>query len=75
MILDSLSIFRDQRKRADYGRSILGGKWGDKTVEKDFKAECSLWIVPEKKVANICDSDWEEAGKGSRGEGLRSRRV
>jgi len=29
----------------------------------------------EKKVANICDSDWEEASEGRRGEGLRSRRL
>jgi len=34
-----------------------------------------LRILSEKKVANICDSDCEEASEGRRGEGLRSRRV
>jgi len=54
---------------------FLGGIWGDETVEEDFKAECSLRILSEKKLAKICDSDWEEAREGRRGEGLRSRRV
>jgi len=34
-----------------------------------------LRILSEKKLANICDSDGEEAIEGRRGEGLRSRRV
>jgi len=36
---------------------FLGGMWGDETVEEDFKAEWSLRILSEKKVAKICDSD------------------
>jgi len=54
---------------------FLGGVWGEETVEEDFKVECSLRILSEKKVANICDSDWEESSEGRRGEGLRLRRV
>jgi len=52
---------------------FLGGIWGDKTVEEDFKVVCSLKIVSQKKVANICDSDWEEASEWRRG--VRQRRV
>jgi len=65
-------IFRDQRSLIGV---FLGGIRGDETVEEYFKQECSLKILSKKKVANICDSDWEEASEGRRGEGLRSRRV
>jgi len=54
---------------------FLGRVWGEETVEEDFKAECSLRILFEKEVANICDSDWEQASEGRRREGLRSSRV
>jgi len=47
----------------------LGEIWGEETVEEDIKAECSLRILSEMKVANICDSDWEEYSEGRRGEG------
>jgi len=59
--------------------SIVGvffcGIWGDDIVGEDFQAVCSLRILSEKKVTNICDSDWEEAIEGSRRVGLCSRRV
>jgi len=68
-------IFRDQREKPEYGRSVLGRKWGEETVEKDCKAVCSLRILSKKKVVNICYSDWEEASEKRRGESLRSRIV
>jgi len=60
MILDTSSS-KTKGKELSMVGVFLGGIWGDETVEEDFKAECSLRILSEKKVANICDSDWEEA--------------
>jgi len=31
-----------------------GGVWGDESVEEDFNAVRSLWILSEKKLAYIC---------------------
>jgi len=72
MILDTSSSETEGKELSMVG-VFLGEIWGDETVE-DFKVECSLRIMSEKKVANIFDSDWEEASEG-RSEGLRSRRV
>jgi len=74
MILDTSSSQTKGKELSMIG-VFLGGIWGDETVE-DFKAECSLRILSEKKVANICDIDWEEDSEGRRGVGGKcSRRV
>jgi len=74
MILDT-SFSETKKKKLSMVGVFLGRIWGDETVEEDFKAEYSLTILSEKKLPNICDSDWEEAKERSRGEGLSSRRV
>jgi len=74
MILDTSSSETNEKELSMVG-VFLGGIWGEETVKEDFKVEYSLRILSEKKVANICGSDWEESSEGRRGEGLRSRRV
>jgi len=74
MILDTSSSETKEKELSMVG-VFYGRIWGDETVEEDFKAVCNLRILFEKKVANICDSDWEEASEGRRGEGLRLRKV
>jgi len=59
MILDT-SFSETNEKQLSMVGVFLGEIWGDETVE-DFKGVCSLRILSEKKVSNICDSDWEEA--------------
>jgi len=55
MILDTSSS-ETKEKELSMVEVYLGGILGDETVE-DIKAECSLRILYEKKLANICDSD------------------
>jgi len=69
MILDTSSAETIEKALSMVGVHF-GGIWGDEIEEEDFKAVCSLRILSEKKVANICDSDWEEASEGRRGVGL-----
>jgi len=42
---------------------FFGGIWGDEIVKEGVKAVCSLIILSEKKVPNICDSDRKEASE------------
>jgi len=56
MILDTSSSEIKEKALSVVG-VFFGGIRGDEIVEEDFKAVCSLRILSEKKVANICDSD------------------
>jgi len=53
MILDTLFSETKEKELSMVG-VFLGGILGDETVEEDFKAECSLIILSEKILANIC---------------------
>jgi len=68
MILDTSSSEIKEKALSMVG--VFAWIWSNEIVEEDFKAVCSLRILSEKKVANICDSDWEEASEGRRGVGL-----
>ena len=39
-----------------------GGVWGDDSVKEDLIAECSFWILSEKKVANSRESTYQKLG-------------
>ena len=66
MILDTSSLETEENKLKMVG-VCLGAVWGEENVEEDFSAVCSLRILSEKKVANICESDLGE-GTDGRGE-------
>jgi len=51
-----------------------GGVGGDENLE-DFNAVCNFWILSQKKVVNVFESNLKEATGGSGDVGLRSKRV
>ena len=63
MILDTSSSETEENELIMVG-VCLGAVWGDENVEEDFSAVCSLRILSEKKVANICESDLGEVTDG-----------